>query len=414
MAVSPFIYYLRMVAFMGTLALTSLGIVLLQLPALPLRYTNHAWYRQYIRLTEQVWGSVMCIMTYLFTPVELVLTGDHQWLAGRQRFVLISNHQTYLDWWYLWSLARLKGAHGDVKILLMDYLKYLPIFGWGMWGFEFIFMKRKWALDMLNMRKHLQRAKWDLQPLWLIIFPEGTLNTPNNKETSRAYAKKMDLTEDPTHVLLPKSTGLQFCLSALRPEVHTLVDITMGYSGLTADQVPYYEYLFNDVIFGGKRIKQIHLHVRRFDVDQLPGFNNSTPKANKNFEDLDQASKDMFNVWLRNNFMEKDVLMESFYKFGHFVPDMLPRSHFPFPNASGNGNGNGRSVSPSSPNGDGENGSGRDECLSPTLAKDHRQVIKIVPEVQDWFSVLFTMYSLYYWTGPLAIAGLRGALGLVF
>lgn len=83
--------------------------------------------------------------------------------------------------------------------MLISVLQYLPLFGLGMTFFEFIFLKQKLAKDRKTIIKHMNRQKtlWKDFPLWLLIFPEGTLNTPNNRATSRAYAKKTEMSEDP-------------------------------------------------------------------------------------------------------------------------------------------------------------------------------------------------------------------------
>ncbi|CAJ0647929.1 9795_t:CDS:2 [Entrophospora sp. SA101] len=47
-----------------------------------------------------------------------------------ERIILIANHQIYADWIYIWTFAYLANAHGAVKIILKDSLKWLPIFGW--------------------------------------------------------------------------------------------------------------------------------------------------------------------------------------------------------------------------------------------------------------------------------------------
>lgn len=85
----------------------------------------------------------------------------------------MANHQIYPDWLYMWTLARIVGKHGDVKILLMAILRYIPLIGPGMMFFEFIFMQRKWDLDRHRITKHLNRVVHDKLPLWLLIFPEG-------------------------------------------------------------------------------------------------------------------------------------------------------------------------------------------------------------------------------------------------
>lgn len=120
----------------------------------------------------------------------------------------------------------------------------------------------------------------------------------------------MMLTERPTHVLLPKSTGLYHCAKMLvgRTKLKKLLDITVGYSGLQASQVPYYEYLIEDVFVKGKYPKKIHMHIKSFDWDTIPGFSGS------DLEKYDEKTREDFNIWLRKRFMEKDKLVMQFYE----------------------------------------------------------------------------------------------------
>ncbi|KAJ1563311.1 hypothetical protein HK405_002518, partial [Cladochytrium tenue] len=182
-------FYLKVAGFLLILFATAGGIVLAQLPSLVLLLHSHALYRSYIRLTEKVFGSLSVVLTYLFCPGSvLVLTGDHERLQRRdQKLLLFANHQIYPDWLYLWVLS---GGHGDVKILMMEYLRLLPILGQGMWFFELIFMHQKWEVDKHRISRTLARARHPRNPLWLFIYPEGTLNTPGNVEKSKAHAAK--------------------------------------------------------------------------------------------------------------------------------------------------------------------------------------------------------------------------------
>jgi hypothetical protein len=65
--------------------------------------------------------------------------------------------------------------------------------------------------------------------------PEGTLVSPLTRPPSEAYAKKQGI-EDCRHLLLPRSTGLLFCLRSLSPRIPDLklVDLTIGYPGVPA------------------------------------------------------------------------------------------------------------------------------------------------------------------------------------
>lgn len=40
--------------------------------------------------------------------------------------------------------------------------------------FDFIFLKRKLALDHDTIVGNLERSKKSDQPMWLVLFPEGT------------------------------------------------------------------------------------------------------------------------------------------------------------------------------------------------------------------------------------------------
>lgn len=129
----------------------------------------------------------------LCAPTSLTITTNAppelSGLVGRDgtinlppRLVLMANHQAYTDWMYLWILACYAGHARGLTILLKASLKHIPVVGWGMQFFRFVFMHRSWAAD----REHLTRSLTRLgkhaaggTPLWLLIFPEGTIVSDN-------------------------------------------------------------------------------------------------------------------------------------------------------------------------------------------------------------------------------------------
>merc|ERR1719284_1707770 len=76
-----------------------------------------------------------------------------------------------------------------------------------------------------------------LDPMWLMLFPEGTNLCANGRKKSAAWAKKNDL-KDPEHVMLPRSTGMFFGLSS--------------------------------TYFQGRPPKSVNLYWRRFRVSDIP------------------------------------------------------------------------------------------------------------------------------------------------
>ena len=64
-----------------------------------------------------------------------------------------------------------------------------------------------------------------------MIFPEGTNLSKNGRNASARWAAKTGI-EDMRHTLLPRSTGLLFCLQELRKTVDYMYDCTVAYEGV--------------------------------------------------------------------------------------------------------------------------------------------------------------------------------------
>lgn len=184
--VHPIVFYTRTTAFGIIFFLGILAINLVQLPGrllFPLRKV----YRNYMRFTQRLFGSLILTLTFIFSPLSINLTGAHQGLKSNTFAPIIANHQIYTDWWYIWLLACFRDAHGEMKILLIERLSKLPligtvsklILGWGMSCYEFVFLARKWQVDRPRIVKNLDLAQTDGNPLWLLVFPEGTGNFVN-------------------------------------------------------------------------------------------------------------------------------------------------------------------------------------------------------------------------------------------
>jgi len=131
--------------------------------------------------------------------------------------------------------------HGHIYIILKESLKNVPIIGWGMRFYGFIFMSRKMAVDQPRMAYRLGKLKevhtgplsgtTGLDPMWLILFPEGTNASDNGREKSAQWAKKIGV-KDVEHCLLPRSTGSFFCLTELKGSVEYVYDCTLSYEGV--------------------------------------------------------------------------------------------------------------------------------------------------------------------------------------
>lgn len=150
--------------------------------------------------------------------------------------------QIYTDWLYLWwvGYANNPQMHGYLYIILKESLKYLPVIGPGMMFYGFIFMSRKMSVDQPRMAYRLGKLKRQhtapsgkkfLNPMWLLLFPEGTNASQNGRDKSAKWADNVGI-KDTQHVLLPRSTGMYFCLSELQGTVEYVYDCTVAYEGI--------------------------------------------------------------------------------------------------------------------------------------------------------------------------------------
>jgi lysocardiolipin and lysophospholipid acyltransferase len=130
--------------------------------------------------------------------------------------------------------------HGHIYIILKESLKYIPVLGPGMMLYGFIFMSRKMAVDQPRMAHRLGKLKAFsttpagtkyLSPMWLLLFPEGTNASDNGKVKSTKWAEKIGV-KDTDHLLLPRSTGMYFCLTELGGTVDYVYDCTVAYEGV--------------------------------------------------------------------------------------------------------------------------------------------------------------------------------------
>ncbi|KAK5124555.1 hypothetical protein LTR85_001772 [Meristemomyces frigidus] len=279
----------------------------------PLKLVDPKFYDSYMAWTKESFAVLMTTITQWWSPTIIRVSGDES-MKGQlylmedgtlkcnfpHRLVLMANHQLYTDWLYLWWIAYTNKMHGRIYIILKESLKQLPIFGWGAQFYNFIFLSRKWETDRWRFKRALNHLRNASDPMWLLIFPEGTNLSAVTREKSAAWAKKTGI-KDMKNQLLPRSTGLQFCLQELKATTNWLYDCTIAYEGVPKGMYGQDIYTLRSSFFEGRPPKSVNMYWRRYKISEIPLDNDAA-----------------FGRWLNNRWREKDYLLEYFNKFSHW------------------------------------------------------------------------------------------------
>ncbi|XWS54638.1 hypothetical protein CRYUN_Cryun10bG0105900 [Craigia yunnanensis] len=243
------------------------------------------------KVTSFFFSAWLALWPFLFEKInktKVIFSGDD--VPARERVLLICNHRTEVDWMYLWNLALRKDCVGYIKYILKSSLMKLPVFGWSFHILEFIPVERKWEVDESNMRHMLSTFKDPRDPLWLVLFPEGTDFTEQKCLRSQIYAAENGL-PILKNLLLPKSKGFYACLEDLRSSLDAVYDVTIAYK--------HHCPSFLDNVFGVDPSK-VHIHIRRITLHDIP------------------ISERKVTAWLMDTFQFKDQLLSNFKSEGYF------------------------------------------------------------------------------------------------
>ena len=164
--------------------------------------------------------------------------------------------------------------------------------GWAMQILLYLFLSRNWASDegyLRHMLCYLVDCKY---PLQLVVFPEGTDLSDNNRKKSHAFAAKSGLKKY-EYVMHPRTKGFVACMESLRGgNLKVVTDIDIAYKG----PMPQNE---RDILFGNWPT-EIHIRVQNHLASNLPA-------------DVEQLEE-----WLKETWQRKEERLEYFYNNGKF------------------------------------------------------------------------------------------------
>ncbi|XP_052688152.1 1-acyl-sn-glycerol-3-phosphate acyltransferase epsilon-like [Crassostrea angulata] len=231
-----------------------------------------------------------------YTGAEIYTYGDTDDAADhKENAVFICNHQSTMDWVVANMVALQHKSLGHVRYVIKDGLKYFPLYGFYFKQHDCIFVRRG-NFSKESMEKQVKRIAKRKEPVWMIIFPEGTRFNPMNKESikkSRTLAEKKGVVPM-EHVLPPKMGAMHVCLEQLRGHATVIYDVTIAFSNTTTgsgqrtESPGMPEFLM-------QASPEIHLNVEKIKITDVP------------------TDGDQLQAWLDQQFQKKDRLLSHFY-----------------------------------------------------------------------------------------------------
>ncbi|XP_048762547.1 1-acyl-sn-glycerol-3-phosphate acyltransferase epsilon-like [Ostrea edulis] len=253
-------------------------------------------YRSADDLLYATYQRYVLFFMHCYTGAEIHTYGDAEALANpNENAVFICNHQSTMDWVVANIVALEHRSLGHVRYVIKDGLKYFPLYGFYFKQHDCIYVRRG-NFSKQSMEKQVKRFAARDEPVWMIIFPEGTRFNPSNKDLvdkTRLLAEKKGI-NPPEYVLLPKIGALQVCLEQMREHVSVIYDVTIAYSNTvnsagTRQEAPGMpEFLM-------QTSPEIHLNIEKVKVTDVP----------------DDVNK--LQAWLEQQFQKKDRLLSHFY-----------------------------------------------------------------------------------------------------
>lgn len=219
----------------------------------------------------------------LLLKTQIKITGLDQ-VAGKNWYMLISNHQSWLDIVILFNtfLYRIP----ILKFFMKRELITVPIIGQACWMMDYPLMYR---YNKEFLKKHPEMKGKDLEttrkscehfkntPTSVITFVEGTRNTKLKHKRQNSPYK---------YLLKPKAGGFSFVLYALSDCMKQIVDVTLVY--------PMRPVTLWDFMCG--KLDNIFIDIKIRDI---------TPDIIGNYVD-NQEFRIKFQQWLNEVWSEKD------------------------------------------------------------------------------------------------------------
>ncbi|KAI5132533.1 lysocardiolipin and lysophospholipid acyltransferase [Nematocida ausubeli] len=264
------------------------------------------------KLWLQVTQSLLCILigdnTYiLYKPLP-----EDQMMGNT---LIISNHTSYVDWIYLWSLL-LKTGRESISFIAKEAVGAFYPLRLGIDMLNFVLLTRKMEDDQMRLKKACS-VLHKSNNYNLVIFPEGTFIDQDTKKKDEIFLKKElenrgllktlspeEIEEKKIHttiphslnkvfqeVIFPRVKGFKILVDELKPTLKNIMDCTIYLNMHGSDMMyPSDHFTLTNIILGRCSRIQALIICENIKFDAKIAENSSE--------------------WIYNRFAKKDELLK--------------------------------------------------------------------------------------------------------
>ncbi|OQV17189.1 1-acyl-sn-glycerol-3-phosphate acyltransferase gamma [Hypsibius exemplaris] len=244
-----------------------------------------------------VWSQLVFLIDW-WAPSDVVLYMDEETeqLVGHEHAMVVMNHSYDIDFLVGWLVCERCALLAATKVYAKRSLSFVPIIGWIWRMAEIIFLDRNWQKDRSCIVNQVAEISQYFNPVWILLFPEGTRFTPTKHKESVEFAKMRGVTPL-EHLLIPRTKGFVLSIQAIKEsgyKIRAIYDTTIAFDTGPGTNAP----TFRNVLKGLPVKAQ--LHVTRIPMEEVP------------------TEETACEAWLHNLFAKKDRLLDEFQRNGTF------------------------------------------------------------------------------------------------
>lgn len=238
----------------------------------------------------RVWIGINNLVMDFLHKIEWDVRGAEN-LSREHWYFVTCNHQSWADIPAIQYV--LNSRIPLLKFFLKKQLIWVPLLGIAWWALDFPFMHRH-TKEQIAKKPELKGKdvaatqaaceKFRYTPVTIFNFMEGTRFTPAKHERQNSPYK---------HLLKPRAGGTAFVLGSMGEMLHTMLDVTIVYPGMS--HVGIWDYLCG-------RVKKIVIDIKLREIP--PQFLGMDYETNR-------ETRVAFQRWVGEIWAEKDARIDA-------------------------------------------------------------------------------------------------------